>query len=81
MDKSYARHQDELVVCVKRTTIKSPSKRILLVGHTKLNRRVLREVTHLTVFDLVSVGENANPTKINTIRELGFPGEIAPTEA
>ena len=74
----YLFHQEEVIVRVKRAMIKSASRRILLVDHTKLGKQALREVAPITDFNLVIVDSGADPAEINAIREHGVPVEVAP---
>jgi DeoR/GlpR family transcriptional regulator of sugar metabolism len=76
----YAFHQEEPIVRVKRAMVKSALRRILLVDHTKLGKQALREAVPLTDFDLVIVDSQAEPDKIESIREMGIPVEIVPLQ-
>lgn len=74
----YVFHQEEVIVRVKRAMMKSASRRILLIDHTKLGKQALREVAPITNFDLVIVDSGARPEEISAIQEHGVHVEIAP---
>lgn len=70
-------HQSSQTVDVKRAMFESAAKRILLVDHTKFERRALHFVLPLSAFDLVIIDESAPAELIDDLRSRGIAIEVA----
>ncbi len=70
-------HQDETIVRVKRAMIKSASRRILLIDHTKLGKQALRQVAPVSDLDLIIIDSGVDSTQLKILREHNVPIEIA----
>lgn len=77
VDDGYLFHQDESIVRMKRVMMKSASRRILLLDHTKLGKQALREVAPVSELDLIIVDAGAVPAELEALREHNVPVEIA----
>jgi DeoR/GlpR family transcriptional regulator of sugar metabolism len=70
-------HQSEEAVATKRAMFEVASKRILLVDHTKFDRRALHALARLSEFDHVIVDEATNPLEIEAMRSQGIDVIVA----
>lgn len=78
-DVCFHQHQD--TVAVKKALIASSAKRILLVDHTKFDRRALHEIVPLTDFDLVIVDAWTSEEHVNRMRSRGINVVVAPVHS
>ncbi|MGC5020309.1 DeoR/GlpR family DNA-binding transcription regulator [Micromonospora sp. DT47] len=74
---SYAYHQEQEIVLVKRAMIRAAQRAVLMVDHTKLGRVALHRVAPLRDFDLVITDGNAGEDKLREMRENGVNYEVA----
>jgi len=65
-------HQSEEAVATKRAMFEVASKRILLVDHTKFERRALHALASLDEFDHVIVDAKTKPEEIEKMRSQGI---------
>lgn len=72
-------NQSEEAVATKRAMFEVAAKRILLVDHTKFERRALHALASLSEFDHVIVDDNTNPDEIKKMRDAGIDVIVAPT--
>src|SRR5699024_3953506 len=70
-------HQNHEIVDVKRTMFESAQKRILLVDHSKFDKRALYMMLPLSRFDAVIVDEATDQRDIDRLRENGTNVVIA----
>lgn len=70
-------HQSEEAVATKRAMFDVASKRILLVDHTKFERRALHALASLSEFDHVIVDDNTKATEIEKMRSQGIDVLVA----
>jgi len=70
-------HQEENIVRIKRAMIRSSTRRILLIDHTKLGKQALREIAPLSAFDLVIVDHKTPPDKVKMLTDQSVPVKIA----
>jgi DeoR/GlpR family transcriptional regulator of sugar metabolism len=71
-------HQTLETVDTKRAMFDAAATRILLVDHTKFEKRALHALAHLTEFDLVIVDWLTRQEDISRLREQGVRVVIAP---
>lgn len=71
-------HQSPETVETKRAMIDSASRRILLLDHSKFERRALHALAPLIEFDLVIVDDRIAPDEVQRMRDKGINIEIAP---
>jgi DeoR/GlpR family transcriptional regulator of sugar metabolism len=71
-------HQSTEAAEVKRALIESAHRRILLVDHTKLERRALHKVAALEDFDLLVVDADIAPERLRSLQSAGIPVQVAP---
>src|SRR5699024_12832289 len=74
-------HKNLEVVDVKRAMFACASKRILLVDHTKFDKRALHTMLPLADFDAVIVDSATAPAHIARLRETGTNVVVAPQRA
>jgi DeoR/GlpR family transcriptional regulator of sugar metabolism len=74
---TFAFHQEQEIVVVKRAMLRSARRRVLLVDHTKLTRDALHRVAPLTDFEVVVVDDGAPPEALERLRERRVPLEVA----
>lgn len=74
---SYAYHQEQEIVLVKRAMIRAAQRSVLMVDHTKLGRVALHRVAPLRDFDLVITDGNAGEDNLREMRENGVNYEVA----
>jgi len=70
-------HQSEEAVATKRAMFEVASKRILLVDHTKFERRALHALASPTEFDHVIVDDATKADDIKKMRDLGVDVIVA----
>lgn len=75
-DMCFHQHQD--TVAVKKALIASSASRILLVDHTKFDKRALHEIVPLTDFDLVIVDAWTPDEHVDRMRSRGINVVVAP---
>ncbi|WP_419997147.1 DeoR/GlpR family DNA-binding transcription regulator [Streptomyces boninensis] len=66
-------HQSPETVQVKRALMGRAARRVLLVDHTKFERRGIYALAPLTDFDAVLVDDGVPPATLRRIRDLGVP--------
>jgi DeoR/GlpR family transcriptional regulator of sugar metabolism len=71
-------HQTLETVDTKRAMFNAAATRILLVDHTKFEKRALHALAHLTEFDLVIVDDKTDVAHITRLRSLGVNVVVAP---
>jgi DeoR/GlpR family transcriptional regulator of sugar metabolism len=74
-------HQTAETVDVKRAMFDASARRILLVDHTKFERRALHSLAKLSEFDIVIVDEQTGPEHITRMRSQGVHVVVAPMGA
>jgi DeoR/GlpR family transcriptional regulator of sugar metabolism len=74
---TFAVHQEQEIVVVKRAMLRSARRRVLLVDHTKLTRDALHRVAPLTDFDVVVVDDGAPPEALERLRDHQVRVEVA----
>jgi DeoR/GlpR family transcriptional regulator of sugar metabolism len=71
-------HQSEESVATKRAMLSVAAKKILLVDHTKFDRRALHALASLDEFDHVIVDSGTKAEHIENMRSQGIDVIIAP---
>lgn len=71
-------HQSAEMVETKRAMFDSSEKRILLIDHTKFERRALHSFAHLSEFDVVIVNQGTPLPIIQRMKDKGINVVIAP---
>jgi len=71
-------HQVLETVDTKRAMFDAAARRILLVDHTKFERRALHVLAHLEEFDLVIVDHGMDPAGLSRLRAQGVDVVVAP---
>jgi DeoR/GlpR family transcriptional regulator of sugar metabolism len=71
-------HQSEESVATKRAMLSVAAKKILLVDHTKFDRRALHALASLDQFDHVIVDSETKPEHVEKMRSQGIDVVIAP---
>ncbi|WP_045859055.1 DeoR/GlpR family DNA-binding transcription regulator [Raoultella terrigena] len=71
-------HQSAEMVETKRAMFESAQQRILLMDHTKFERRALHRFADLSEFDVVIVNQGIPLPALNRMRELGVNVVVAP---
>lgn len=71
-------HQEPDIVLIKRAMMRSATKRVLLMDHTKLDRTALHSIAATKDFDLIVVDPEADPEFLTALRDSGSRVEIAP---
>jgi DeoR/GlpR family transcriptional regulator of sugar metabolism len=74
-------HQTAETVDVKRAMFDASARRILLVDHTKFERRALHSLARLSEFDIVIVDELTEHEHITRMRSQGVHVVVAPMSA
>jgi DeoR/GlpR family transcriptional regulator of sugar metabolism len=74
-------HQTAETVDVKRAMFDASARRILLVDHTKFERRALHSLAKLSEFDIVIVDEQTGHEHITRMRSQGVHVVVAPMGA
>lgn len=70
-------HQKLETVDVKRAMFESSARRILLVDHTKFDKRALHALVPLSDFDLVVVDDQTPQHHVDRLRQAGVVVEVA----
>lgn len=76
---TYAFHQEERIVALKRAMLQAATKRYLLVDHSKLDRVALHQIAPLEKFDLIITDAAADPAVLAAWDTAGIPYEVAGT--
>ncbi|WP_434640324.1 DeoR/GlpR family DNA-binding transcription regulator [Klebsiella sp. I138] len=74
-------HQSAETVETKRAMFDAAQQRILLMDHTKFERRALHRFAHLSEFDVVIVNQGIPIPTLNHLRELDLNVVVAPMAA
>ena len=74
-------HQSADMVETKRAMFESARRRILLMDHTKFERRALYRFAHLSEFDAVIVNQGTPLPTLHRLDELGINVIVAPMRA
>ncbi|MCU1542176.1 MAG: DeoR/GlpR transcriptional regulator [Microbacteriaceae bacterium] len=72
-------HQTLETVDTKRAMFNAAATRILLVDHTKFEKRALHALAHLTEYDLVIVDDKTDVAHITRLRSQGVNVVVAPS--
>jgi DeoR/GlpR family transcriptional regulator of sugar metabolism len=72
-------HQTLETVDTKRAMFNAAATRILLVDHTKFEKRALHALAHLTEYDLVIVDDKTDAAHITRLRSQGVNVVVAPS--
>lgn len=72
---SYAYHQEQEIVLVKRAMIRAAQRSVLMVDHSKLGRVALHRLAPLSDIDLVITDRQAPPDTLLEMRENGVKYE------
>lgn len=78
---SHAFHQEQEIVLVKRAMMRSATRKVLLVDHTKLGGTALHQLAALTDFDDVVVDAGAPGDVVRSLRERRVNVHVAPADA
>ncbi|MGY5777241.1 DeoR/GlpR family DNA-binding transcription regulator [Rhizobium sp. LEGMi135b] len=70
-------HQSPEIVDIKRAMFESAAKRILLMDHTKFERRALHSFAHLSEFDVVIVDEKTPAVHLERMRNKNINVVVA----
>ncbi len=70
-------HQSPEIVDIKRAMFESAAKRILLMDHTKFERRALHSFAHLSEFDVVIVDEKTPAAHLERMRNKNINVVVA----
>ncbi|MET7903221.1 DeoR/GlpR family DNA-binding transcription regulator [Streptomyces sp. NPDC005336] len=71
-------HKSQDTIMIKRALMEAAERRVLLLDHTKLGKRALRQLAPLTAFDIVIVDAAIGPEDLAELRGWGVPVEVAP---
>jgi DeoR/GlpR family transcriptional regulator of sugar metabolism len=74
-------HQMLETVDTKRAMLNASQRRILMVDHTKFEKRALHRLAPLTEFDVVIVDAGTAPTDVERMRSQGISVVVAPPVA
>ncbi|MCC2032609.1 DeoR/GlpR family DNA-binding transcription regulator [Microbacterium allomyrinae] len=72
-------HHSQQTVEVKRAMFESAARRILLLDHTKFERRALHALLAITDFDEVIVDDHTPPETVDRLRNRGISLTVAPS--
>lgn len=72
-------HRSQETIQVKRALMRTTAKRVLLLDHSKFERRAVHELAPLTDFDLVVVDSRTPGPVLDQLRETGVVFEVAGT--
>lgn len=64
-------HQEPDIVLIKRAMMRSATKRVLLMDHSKLGRTALHSIAPTKDFDLIVVDQSADPEFLSAVRDSG----------
>ncbi|MET8468464.1 DeoR/GlpR family DNA-binding transcription regulator [Streptomyces sp. NPDC006422] len=70
-------HQSQEAILVKRALLEAAQRKILLVDHTKFQKRALHRVVPLSDFDLVIVDDRISGAELEALREDGVNVQVA----
>jgi len=71
-------HQNQTIVKVKQSMMKSAARKILMVDKNKFGKVALHTLAHLSEFDLVLVDANLKKSFLNELIDAHIPFEVAP---
>lgn len=71
-------HQSAEMIQTKRAMLDAATRRILLVDHTKFERRALHGLAELSEFDLVIIDDGAPAAQVERLRARGVRVEVTP---
>ena len=71
-------HQSTDAADMKRALMASAHRRILLLDHTKLERRAVHRIAPLEDVDLIIVDAETTPDRVRRLEASGVPVEVAP---
>jgi DeoR/GlpR family transcriptional regulator of sugar metabolism len=74
-------HETMETVRVKHALMEAAAAKVLLVDHTKFERRALHHLAPLTAFDLVLVDDGLDAATLADLRERGVPVRVVPVVA
>lgn len=74
----WAFHQQQEAVDVKKAMLDSAATKILLVDHTKFEKRALHRLVHLSAFDIVIVDSLTSEEHITRLRGQGINVVVVP---
>ena len=74
-------HRSQETIQVKRALMQTAGKRVLLLDHSKFERRAVHELAPLTDFDVVVVDAGTPPQLCQSLRSGGIRLEIAGTDS
>jgi DeoR/GlpR family transcriptional regulator of sugar metabolism len=73
-------HQQQDTVAVKKAMLAASAMKILLVDHTKFDKRALHEIVPLTDFDMVIVDSRTSEEHVSRLRSRGVNVVVAEPE-
>jgi DeoR/GlpR family transcriptional regulator of sugar metabolism len=73
-------HQEQEIVLVKRAMMRSATRKVLLMDHTKLGGTALHQLAPLTDFDDIVVDAGAPADVVRTLREHQLNVHVAPLD-
>lgn len=78
VSRATAYHQHQHEVRVKRAMMEASDRNILLLDHTKLDKKALHRLVSLEEFDLVAVDSGIDRAHLKELREYPVPIEVVP---
>jgi DeoR/GlpR family transcriptional regulator of sugar metabolism len=78
--RGHCYHQSQETVAVKRALMEACHRRVLLVDHTKFQRRGLYQLAPVTAFDLVIVDAGISPSDLEALQASGVEVRVAREE-
>lgn len=73
-----AYHQEQEIVAVKRAMLRTATRSILLIDHSKLGKTALHQLAPLSAFDLVVVDDGVDVSGLRALEEAKVPFTVAP---